>query len=135
MYETNLGAIISKFSGANVRPEVRWLLKWQSVITLCAAGVSGLFGGVHVAVSTLIGGGIGVLGALAYAWRAFRRGEVDPAKLYRAQMLGETYKFAVILGGFALAFIEYKDLAALPLFLGFALTVAVYWMALLKTRN
>jgi ATP synthase protein I len=103
-------------------------------MALCAAGVAGLAGGAHSAISALIGGGIGVLGALAYVWRAFRR-ESDPAKLYRAQMLGETYKFAVILGGFALAFIEYKELAALPLFLGFALTVAVYWMALLKTRN
>lgn len=118
-----------------MRPELRWLLKWQCVIALCAAGVAGLIGGTNAAVSALIGGGIGVLGAVAYIWRAFRQGESDPAKLYRAQMLGEAYKFAVILGGFALAFIEYKNLAALPLFLGFALTVAVYWMALLKTRN
>lgn len=117
-----------------VRPEVRWLLGWQCVLAVCAAGVAGLAGGSRAAVSALIGGGIGVLGASAYAWRAFRR-ESDPAKLYRAQMLGEAYKFAVVLGGFALAFIEYKDLAALPLFWGFALTVAVYWMALLKTRN
>ncbi|HEX8986661.1 MAG TPA: ATP synthase subunit I [Rhodocyclaceae bacterium] len=110
------------------------MLKWQCAVTLCGAGVAGLLGGFHAAVSAAIGGGIGVLGAVAYVWRAFRR-ETDPAKLYRGQMLGETYKFAVILGGFALAFVEYKDLAALPLFLGFALTVAVYWAALLKTRN
>jgi ATP synthase protein I len=76
-----------------------------------------------------------MLGAFAYAWRALRNSETDPKKVYRAQMLGETYKFAVVLGGFALVFVGYKDLAALPLFLGFALTVAVYWMALLKTRN
>jgi ATP synthase protein I len=76
-----------------------------------------------------------MLGALAYAWRALRGKETDPRKLYRAQMLGETYKFAVVLGGFALVFIGYRGVAALPLFLGFALTVVVYWMALLKTRN
>jgi len=76
-----------------------------------------------------------MLGALAYVWRALRGNETDPKKLYRAQMLGETYKFAVVLGGFALVFVGYKDLAALPLFLGFALTVVVYWMALLRTRN
>lgn len=118
-----------------MRPELRWLLKWQCAIALCAAGVAGLFGGTNAAVSALIGGGIGILGAVAYIWRAFRQGEPDPAKLYRAQLLGETYKFAVILGGFALAFIGFKDLAALPLFLGFALTAVVYLMALLKTRN
>jgi ATP synthase protein I len=135
LYETNLGAIIVKFYGAAVRPEIIWLLKWQSLLVLCAAGAAGLFGSADAAISALIGGGIGILGAFAYAWRALRGGETDPAKLYRAQLLGETYKIAVVLGGFALVFVEYKDLAALPLFLGFALTVAVYWAALLKTRN
>jgi ATP synthase protein I len=112
-----------------------WVLRWQGLATLCAAVAAGLFGGANAAVSAFIGGGIGILGAIAYAWRALRGGETDPGKLYRAQMLGETYKFAVVLGGFALAFLGYKDLAVLPLFLGFALTVVVYWMALLKTRN
>ena len=76
-----------------------------------------------------------MLGAFAYAWRALRGNETDPGKSYRAQLLGEAYKFAVTLGGFALVFLGYKDLAAPPLFLGFVLTVAVYWMALLKTRT
>lgn len=102
---------------------------------MCAAAAAGFFGGVSAAVSAFVGGGIGMLGAFAYAWRATRGNETDPGKLYRAQMLGETYKFAVVLGGFALVFVGYRDVAALPLFLGFALTVAVYWMALLKTRN
>ncbi len=90
---------------------------------------------MNAAVSALMGGGIGILGAFVYAWRAVRGNETDPGKVYRAQLLGETYKFAVVLGGFALVFLGYKDLAALPLFLGFVLTVVVYWMALLKTRN
>ncbi len=118
-----------------MNPEVRWLLKWQCLLALCGAAIAGLSSGAVAAISALIGGVIGVLGSLAYVWRAFRSGETDPAKLYRAQLLGETYKFAVVLGGFALAIIGFKDLAALPLFLGFALTVAVYWAALLKTRN
>ena len=115
--------------------EVRWVLSRQGVTTLCVAAVAGLVGGTNAAVSALLGGVIGMLGALAYAWRALRGGELDPRKAYRAQMLGETYKLAVVLGSFALVFMGYRDVAALPLFLGFALTVAVYWMALLKTRN
>lgn len=104
-------------------------------MALCAAAIAALFSGFNAALSALIGGGIGILGAVAYIWRAFRRDQTDPAKLFRAQLLGETYKFAVVLGGFALVFIEFKQIAALPLFLGFATTVAVYWAALLKTRN
>ncbi len=118
-----------------MHPDVIWVLARQGLATLCAAAMAGFFGGVNSAVSALIGGGIGIFGALAYAWRALRSDETDLKKIYRAQMLGETYKFAVVLGGFALAFVGYKDLAALPLFLGFALTVVVYWMALLKTRD
>lgn len=118
-----------------MHPHVVWVLSRQGLATLCAAVAAGFFGGANAAVSALIGGGIGIFGAFAYAWRATRGGETDPDKLYRAQMLGETYKFAVVLGGFALVFVGYRDVAALPLFLGFALTVVVYWMALLKTRN
>lgn len=118
-----------------MHPDVIWVMTRQGLVVLCAAAASGLWAGTDAAVSLLLGGGIGVLGAFAYAWRAMRGGETDPGKLYRAQMLGETYKYAVVLGGFALVFLGYKDLAALPLFLGFALTVVVYWIALLKTGN
>lgn len=111
------------------------MLSRQGLTALCVAAAAGAIGGTDAAVSALLGGGIGMLGAAAYAWRAVRGDEKDPKKAYRAQVLGETYKLAVILGGFALVFVGYKDLAALPLFLGFALTVVVYWMALLKTRN
>lgn len=118
-----------------MHPDVRWVLIRQAVVSLCAAVVAGVIGGLEAAVSLLIGGGIGVLGAFSYAWRAMRGKETDPGKLYRAQMLGEAYKYAVILGSFAFVFVGFKDVAALPLFLGFVLTVVVYWAALLKTRN
>lgn len=135
LYETDLSVIIEKFDGSAMHSDVIWVLRYQGIATLCAAAAAGIFGGTNAAVSALMGGGIGMLGAFAYVWRAMRGNEADPGKLYRAQMLGETYKFAVILGGFALVFLGYRDLVALPLFLGFALTVVVYWMALLKTRN
>lgn len=115
--------------------DVLWVLSRQALAALCVAAVAGGVGGLSDAVSALVGGGIGTLGAWAYAWRALRGKETDPGKLYRAQMLGEAYKYAVVLGGFAVVFIWFKEVAALPLFLGFVITVAVYWMALLKTRN
>lgn len=118
-----------------MHPDVRWVLRRQGAITLCAAAIAGVSGGLEAAVSLAMGGGIGILGALVYAWRAMRDVEADPGKLYRAQMSGEAYKYAVVLGGFALVFVGFKNVAALPLFLGFALTVVIYWMALLKTRN
>jgi len=118
-----------------MHPDVAWVLTRQALTTVCAAVAAGLWGGTNAAISAFIGGGIAILGAFVYAWRALRDGTADPAKLYRAQMLGETYKLAVVLGSFALVFKGYREVAALPLFLGFGLTVVVYWMALLKTRN
>lgn len=89
-------------------------------------------------MSALLGGGIGVASAFAYVWRAMRtpRGgaESDPYRIYRAQVAGEGFKFAATLLLFALVFIGYKNVAALPLFLAYASTIVVYWLALLKQR-
>lgn len=135
LYESHSCINIKKFCDPAMHPDVVWVLTRQGLATLFATMVAGLWGGESAAISAFIGGGIGVCGAFAYVWRAMRDGEADPAKLHRAQMLGETYKLAVVLGGFALVFKGYREVAALPLFLSFALTVVVYWIALLKTRN
>jgi ATP synthase protein I len=115
--------------------QVRWILSRQALTTIGVAAMAGVIGGLDAAVSALFGGGIGTAGAFAYAWRAIRDDEQDAKRAYRAQMLGETYKYAVVLGGFAWVIAGYEDLKALPLFVGYVLTVVVYWMALLKTRN
>ena len=47
---------------------------------------------------------------------------------------GEGYKFAVTFLLFAVVFKSYAQLAALPLFLAYAATIAVYWMVLLRQR-
>jgi ATP synthase protein I len=120
-----------------VHPQVRWVLSCQLLVTLVAALVAGVAQGVHAAVSAALGGGIGVLSAYAYVWRALRgsgASDSDPKKAFHAQVLGEGYKFAVTILLFTLVFKSYGQLAALPLFLAYAVTIAVYWMALLKRR-
>ncbi len=89
----------------------------------------------NAAVSTLIGGSIGIVANLGYVLRAMRMTtDVDPLRLYRAQSAGEGLKFALTFAGFALVFWGYKDVAALPLFLGYASTFVIFWVALLKQR-
>ena len=91
--------------------------------------------GVDAGVSAVLGGGIAMASALAYAWRALRpSGQVvaDARRAYRAQVAGEAYKFAVTLLLFVVVFKSYAQLAALPLFLAYVATVVVYWMALLR---
>jgi F0F1-type ATP synthase assembly protein I len=119
---------------SHVRPQVRWILSRQLLLTAAIAVLAGSAGSWGAAMAALVGGGIGVVAGAAYVWRAMRQGEGEPGKLYRAQMLGEGYKFAVTLGLFALVFINWRDVPALPLFLAYILTFGVYWVALLKKR-
>ncbi len=120
-----------------MHPQVRWVLSCQLLVTLVAALVAGVAQDLAAAVSAALGGGIGVISAYAYAWRALRgsgASDSDSKKAFHAQVAGEGYKFAVTLLLFALVFKGYGQLAALPLFLAYAATIVVYWMALLKRR-
>jgi ATP synthase protein I len=93
--------------------------------------------GVDAAVSALLGGGIAMASALAYVWRALRpsgQAGADAKRRFNAQVAAEGYKFAVTLLLFAVVFKSYAQLAALPLFLAYAATVVVYWMALLRQQ-
>ena len=119
--------------------QVRWVLRSQVFVTLLAGLTAGMVSGLHAAISALIGGSVGLLSASAYAWRALRVGGVvgvssDPKKAFNAQVAGEGYKFAVTLLLFALVFKSYERLDALPLFMAYAATFIVYWIALLKQR-
>ena len=120
-----------------MHPQVRWVLSCQLLVALVAALVAGVAQGAHAAISAALGGGIGVISAYAYAWRALRgsrASDSDPKKAFQAQVLGEGYKFAVTILLFTLVFKSYGQLAALPLFLAYAATIVVYWIALLRRR-
>jgi ATP synthase protein I len=106
------------------------------MVAAIAGLVAGIALGLHAGLSAVFGGCVGVLSGGAYAWRALRASEggSDPKKAFHAQVAGEGYKFAVTLLLFTLVFKSYGQLAALPLFLAYAATIVVYWIALLKQR-
>ena len=118
-----------------MHPHVSWILSRQAALTMGLAVLAAALVSVNAAVSVLIGGSIGIIANLGYALRALRMSSnTDPVKAYRAQSAGERFKFLLTLIGFALVFLGYKDVAVLPLFLGYASTFVIYWMALLKQR-
>ncbi len=120
-----------------MHPQVRWVLCCQLMVTLASGLLAGIALGFHAAVSAVLGGGIAVASASAYAWRAVRSpGQAgnDAREAFRGQVAGEGYKFAVTLLLFTVVFKGYEQLAALPLFLAYAATVVVYWMALLRQQ-
>ena len=118
-----------------MHPQVSWILSRQAALTIVLAIGAGLFFDANAAVSVLIGGSIGFVANLGYVLRALRMSSSsDPVKSYRAQAAGEGFKFVLTLAGFALVFLGYKEVAVLPLFLGYTSTFVIYWMALLKQR-
>lgn len=118
-----------------MHPQVSWILSRQAALAIALAAGAGLFVDANAAASVLIGGSIGFIANLGYVLRAMRMGSgSDPVKVYRAQAAGEGFKFLLTLAGFALVFWGYKEVAALPLFLGYTSTFVIYWMALLKQR-
>ena len=118
-----------------MHPQVSWILSRQAALALILALVAWGLADANAAVSVVIGGSIGVIANLGYVLRAMRMtSSTDPVKAYRAQAAGEGFKFLLTLIGFALVFMKYKEVAVLPLFLGYASTFVIFWMALLKKR-
>jgi ATP synthase protein I len=118
-----------------LHPQVSWILSRQAALTSVLAILAGLFVSWNAAVSVLIGGSIGFIANLGYVLRALRLSpDADPVKAYRAQAAGEGFKFLLTLAGFALVFLKFKEVAVFPLFLGYASTLVIFWMALLKQR-
>lgn len=118
-----------------MHPQVSWILSRQAALTIVLALAAWGLADATAAVSVLIGGSIGVIANLGYVLRAMRMTSgTDPVKAYRAQAAGEGFKFLLTLIGFALVFMKYKEVAVLPLFLGYASTFVIFWMALLKKR-
>lgn len=118
-----------------MHPQVSWILSRQAALAIILAAVAWGFTDANAAISVLIGGSIGVIANFGYVLRAMRMTSgTDPVKAYRAQAAGEGFKFLLTLIGFALVFMKYKEVAVLPLFLGYASTFVIFWMALLKKR-
>lgn len=118
-----------------MHPQVSWILSRQVALAVVLAIIAGVVLDVNAAASLMVGGSIGVVANLGYVIRAMRMSSgSDPVKAYRAQAAGEGFKFLLTLVGFALVFLQYKEVAVLPLFLGYTSTFVIYWMALLKQR-
>ncbi|MCB1886408.1 MAG: ATP synthase subunit I [Rhodocyclaceae bacterium] len=117
-----------------MHPQVRWVLSRQAFVAVGVALVAAPFSGAVGALSALVGGAIGIFSGFAYAWRAMRGDAVEAKQAYQAQLLGEAYKFLVTVLLFGAVFLGWPGVAVGPLFVAYALTFVVYWMALFKQR-
>ena len=124
-----------------MRAQLGRIIGLQVAVSVAISLACLVFYGVNAALSAFLGGAIGFLGSLAYAWkiagpRARGNGDADggradPRALMRAHLVGEALKLALTVILFVVVLAFYKGVATLPLLLTFIATLVVYWVALL----
>jgi ATP synthase protein I len=87
--------------------------------------------GVSAAVSALVGGAVGFLTSWIYAKKMIAPAGSESKQLLQAQYKAEAYKLIFTILLFSLIFTQFGDVRALPLFIGFVASLAVYWVALI----
>ena len=107
----------------------------QLGVTLLAATAGLLLGGSRAGVSALLGGGIGSLASLYMVVSMFRLGaNTAPEKILGRVYRGEFYKLVLTAGLFALVLMS-MDVSFGAMLSGFAATLLVYWLALLRSAD
>ena len=114
----------------DLRP-VRRIILIQVATAAAVALLVLYFQGVIGAVSAFVGGAIGFISSLVYALKMLAPLGSEPKRLVHTHYKAEAYKLALTILLFSLVFTQFKDVHALPLFAGYAATLAVYWIALI----
>jgi ATP synthase protein I len=106
----------------------------QVIISAVAAVLAFLLAGALAARSVFLGGAIGFIPSAAYGVLVLRKPFGTPQGLLQRQYLGEFSKLVLTLALFGATFAWVKEISVPLLFAGYALTLAVYWAALLLIR-
>ena len=110
---------------------IRQIILVQMTVASTIALLIWLLLGGMAAVSALTGGAIGFVTALVYAKKMSAPDVSEAKKIVRAHYSAEAYKLAFTMLLFSLVFKEFKEVEALPLFIGYVGTLVVYWAALI----
>ena len=108
---------------------MRVTLAWQVIATLCAAALAAVLAGGHGAISTALGGGIGIAGALAFAVLAARSRADSAEGIVFAALKAETLKVLLFVGLLLLVLATYKNVVVVGLIASFAVSALISAMA------
>jgi ATP synthase protein I len=114
-----------------LKNEIRQIILVQVAVTVLIALLMWLVQGKLAAISALTGGSIGFITALVYAIKMGAPSGSEPKKIIRSHYSAEAYKMLFTILLFTLVFKQFKEVQALPLFIGYACTLVVYWAALI----
>ena len=111
---------------------IRTVLRWQIVGTVLAAALGALLLGPNGAIALALGGGIGIVAAVAFDFAAGRgRNSVamDANTIVFRALRAEAVKIGVMILLLWLVFAIYKDVAKVPLIAAFIASMLVLSMA------
>jgi ATP synthase protein I len=104
----------------------------QAVVTVTAALGAWGFADRRAALSAFLGGGIATLGSLVMAALVFGGGKAQDAQRALGMFyVGEAVKVALVIALFVLV-LKLVDVAPFAMFIAFAATFLVYWIALVR---
>ncbi len=116
--------------GLGSRP-LRAALSWQLAATAAMASVAGIVGGIHAAISAVLGGGAIVVANGAYALIVGMSALRSAGATIRIMLRAETVKIALIVLELWLVFSVYQDVVPLPFIGAFVVAVLLWPVALL----
>ncbi len=111
-----------------------WLIRWQVLITLLPASMVWLWQDQQAALAVLAGGMIGAALTFQAGYRLLGQNASDnPRAVLNALYKGEARKFmlAVVLFGLVAALWPSRFLQVI---VGYAATIPVFWLAMLRFR-
>ena len=115
-------------SPARIGQAFRRTVAWQSVVSLVLAAVAAAAVGWHGFLSAALGGGIGVVGVLAFAL-VVGRAKGDSRNVIRITLRAEAAKVMVIVVLLWLAFVAYRDMVVLAFLGAFVVSVLLSGLA------
>jgi len=119
------------FKGRGIAKAVGQIILAQVIITVAISLLMWIVQGSATAASAFAGGAVGFLTSLVYAKKMFAPQGGEVKKILRAQYSAEAYKLAFTILLFSFIFTQFKEVHALPLFVTYIATLAVYWAALI----
>jgi ATP synthase protein I len=109
----------------------RMVLAWQGGWTVFAASLAGWLAGRHAALSTAMGGAIGMAGCLAFAWLVARNRALTADGILLNAMKAEAVKVLVLFGLLIIVLATYKNVVVVALIGSFIVSILIFGFAFL----
>jgi ATP synthase protein I len=105
------------------------VLGWQAGATVFASALAAWIAGWHGAASAALGGAIGIVGGLVFAWLASRARAVSADEVLISALKAEAVKLLVLITLLALVLATYKHVVIISLIGSFIVSTSIFGFA------